>query len=71
MAEITMVQCVDAGDMPVDVIDYCCDRDISTHYASELHQIEDDGSVLAEWLKSIGFQFDESNDFTWLGVWGT
>ena len=67
--KITMVQCVNALCMPNDVIDSCGDYDISTHYSSELYRVEDNGSVLSEWLKSIGFKFED--DYTWLGVWGT
>ena len=69
---IEMTQCVSAEDMTKEVDEWCCkNTDISTHYECALHQVEDDGSPLSEWLKSIGFKFDEKRGFTWLGVWGT
>ena len=67
---ITMTQCVNAEDMPKDVRSWCIDNDISTHYETGLHCVEDDESPLSEWLKSVGFQFKETGH-TWLGVWGT
>ena len=64
------VQCVKAQDMPKDVKEWCVENDISTHYSSELHQVEDDGNPFAEWLKTLGFKFDHDT-WGWVGVWGT
>lgn len=67
--QFTMYPCVDALCMPQEVDDWCCDNDISTHYATELYRINDDGNPLAEWLKSMGYEFVE--DYTWVGIFGT
>ncbi len=67
---VTMVPCVDALDLPSEVEDWCCDNDISTHYVSELHQVDDDGNVFAEWLKEQGIEFGERSSM-WVGVIGT
>ena len=71
---IEMIPCVDAVDLPKEVEDWCIDNDISTHYASEVHQIHDDGNPLAEYLKVHGYKFrckKEEFEFDWVGVIGT
>jgi hypothetical protein len=67
---IKLTQCVNAEDMPDDVEEWCDEHEIYTHCETGLHCVEDDGSPLSEWLKSVGFQFKEKGH-TWLGVWGT
>ncbi len=70
MAKVQMVPCVDACGMPPEVLDWCMDNDISTHYASELHQVEAD-SPLIDWMKSLGHEFDPDEKDYWVGVWGS
>jgi len=67
--KITMIPCVDAGDFPKEVEDWCDDHDIPTHCATELHCVDDDGNPLAEYLKENGYEFKSGTD--WIGVWGT
>ena len=68
---IKMVQCVNAEDMPDAVEKWCDEHNISTHCATELHSVHDDGNPLSKWLKSVGFKFDEKRSFMWVGIWGT
>ncbi len=67
-SKISMVPCVNASQMSEEVIDWCGDNDISVHCATELYCIDDDGNPLAEWLKSLGYEFKEGSD--WVGVFG-
>jgi hypothetical protein len=64
-SKIKMIQSVDCCDMPDEVEDYCIEMEYSTHYQNDIICVEDDGNVLSEWLKSIGFKFDEDKK------WGT
>jgi len=67
------VQTIYAGDIPNELQDVCLDinDEFPLHYATGLVQVEDNGNSFSEWLKTIGFKFDEDNLYTWLGVWGT
>ena len=67
-----MIPCVDAGDMPEDVLDYCVDNDIQTHYQNDVAQIcarEDDflpdgrKTPLGKWLISIGVSLDKEYNY--------
>ena len=49
-----MIPCIEAADMPEEVIDWCEENEISTHYNDSMARLEDDGNVMAEWLKAIG-----------------
>ena len=52
-----LVTTVDARDLPADVLDYCVENEISTHYNNDIAQVKDDGNVFAEWLKKNGYVF--------------
>lgn len=67
---VTMIPSVDARDFPPAVDDYCVDKEISTHYQNDVVYIEDDGNVFAEWLKSIGFDFN-GEDSVWIAIYAT
>lgn len=73
--KIMMVPVVGAEDMPDEVEEYCEQKNISTHCATELYWVEDDGNPLAEWLKSLGYGFPAARDDlpggAWVGVIGT
>lgn len=65
---------VNAKEMPADVLDYCVDHEISTHYRNDVAMIEDDGNPFAEWLKSKGIHVPkstESPDYILIGIWAT
>ena len=68
---ITMVQCVDATDIPGRCESDCEELGISLHCECGLHSLYDDDSEFSTWLKEQGFVFEDNNNFTWLGVWGT
>ncbi len=59
---ISTIACVDAGDMPVEVSDYCVENEIQTHYQNDVAYVEDDGNVFAEWLLANGYEFKSSCD---------
>jgi hypothetical protein len=61
---------VNACDFPNEVIDYCVDNEINTHYDNDLVNIDDDGNPLAEWLKEIGVDF-KGKDSISVGIWST
>lgn len=63
---------LDAGDIPRDLQDICLeiDDEFPLHYSNSIVQIEDDGNAFSEWLKTIGFIFNEDGH-TSLAVWGT
>jgi len=53
MSKFKMIPFIGAENMPDEVIDYCGDREISTHYQNDVAFVKDDGNPLAEWLKEI------------------
>lgn len=57
------ITCVDAEEFPEEVIEYCVDNEIQTHYQNDVAYVEDDGNPLAEWLKKKGYVFKEKGDF--------
>ncbi len=48
---------VDATEMPNDVIDYCIDHEISTHYKNDIALICNTNNPFANWLKREGYVF--------------
>ncbi len=67
--------CVEASDMPKDVLEYCMEYDISTHYQNDLAQIENNDNPFANWLRENGYEFKESVttvwDFNYIGIIAT
>ena len=72
---IIHIQALDALDIPhsESMIDACMDIDdeFPLHYSNGIVQLYDDGNEFSEWLKTIGFKFEEDKLFTHLAVWGT
>jgi len=66
---IKMIPCVDAMYMPKNVLEYCVEVEISTHYQHDIAFIEDDGNPLSEWLKEIGFVFEK--EYETIGIIAT
>ena len=54
---LNSIVCVNALEMPVEVEDYCLDREISTHYQNEVIMIENDNNIFAKWLRINGYKF--------------
>jgi len=65
------VQTVDARSLPYEVEEYCNEREFWTHGESGIHQVHDDGNVLAEWLKSVGYVFPPGRDWYEFGLIAT
>jgi hypothetical protein len=58
--QITLINCV---CIPNDVTDYICEEyDYGCHYDHTVLQVEDDGGLLAEWLKKNGYVFKYHTD---------
>jgi hypothetical protein len=68
MREIT---CVDATDFPDEVLDYCDQHDISTHYQNDVIVVEDDGNPFAKWLKDQGYEFKNSDFGDYIAILAT
>ena len=49
-----MIPYVNAAEFPREVEDWCRDNEVSTHYASGVVFVENDGNAFATWLLSIG-----------------
>ena len=43
--------------MPMEVTDYCVDREISTHYQNDIAQVYNSNNPFANWLKKNGYKF--------------
>ena len=56
---LEQIQVIDAREIPADVLDYCVEHEIETHYQHGIYYIEDDGNIFSEWLKTQGYEFDE------------
>ena len=59
-----MVPMMYASDLPEDVLQYCHDNDVSTHYQSDVVRFDDDGNAFAEWLKSLGVPKESDGSWT-------
>jgi hypothetical protein len=59
-----MIPCVQASDMPEEVLMYCIDNEISTHYQNDITVVHDDDSPFAVWLRESGYKFtDKYGDY--------
>ncbi len=62
--KIKMIPMVEASDMPEDVLDYCVEHEISTHYDSAVVCLgSDQDNALTNWLKENGFVFTEKYQY--------
>ncbi len=61
---------VDATEMPSEVIDYCVEREVSTHYQNDIMQVPNNNNVFAKWLRENGYKFN-SDDFDNIGIIAT
>ena len=52
-----MIPCVQASDMPREVIDHCIDYEISTHYQNDVALVRDNDNPFANWLRELGHEF--------------
>lgn len=59
-----MIPSVDARDLPSEILDWCIDKDISTHYQNDIIQIwkdEEDDNIFVEWFESkYDYKFDRT-----------
>lgn len=59
-----MIPAVDACDLPVEILDWCVDHDVSTHYQDDIIQIwkdDEDDNIFVEWFESIyDYKFDRT-----------
>ena len=70
--KIEMIPCVEAGDMPQEVENYCIDREIGIHYQNDIAQIENDDNPFANWLRENGYKFKETSwGFNYIGIIAT
>ena len=67
---IKTIAMVDAAGMPADVIDYCLDHEIQTHYQNDIAFIADDDNPFATWLRSLGYKF-RNKDGDWVAIMST
>lgn len=68
---ITMIPVADACDFDKEVDDYCCENDFSTHYSSEIYQLELDGNPLQKFFESAGHVFSDEGTWAYIGIFGT
>ena len=71
-----MIPAVEATDMPPDVLEWCAENDIPTHYDSTIAQVwTDEGEEMnpfAKWLVEIGVEKNWPQADGWLvGVFAT
>lgn len=71
-----LIPLVDCLKIPREVEEYLLDsHDYGCHYDHTVIQLEDDGNVFAEWLKSKGYQFKSTTEtrpgFDFIAVYGT
>jgi len=59
---LSQITCVNATEMPSEAIDYCVEREISTHYQNDIIFLENDGNPFAKWLISNGYKFKSKYD---------
>ncbi len=67
---LNSITCVDAVEMPVEVEDYCLDREISTHCQNEVVHIDNDNNPFAKWLKKNGYKF-KNKDYDLIAIIAT
>ena len=55
---LRMVPLLDAAALPDDLLEYCLDQEWSTHYASDVIQVDlEDENPMATYLKEQGYEF--------------
>jgi len=54
---IKIIPCVEASDMPENVIEWCIDHNYDTHYQNNVAQVYNDDNPFANWLREIGYTF--------------
>jgi hypothetical protein len=64
-----MIPCVDASDMPPEIIDWCESHDYSTHYHSSVVTCHDE-NVFTKWCESIGIKPDRKKPKYWKDEFG-
>ena len=69
--KIRTISAVYAADMPEEVIDYCLDHHIETHYQNDIVYIENDDNPFAKWLRENGFVFPPDSDGVEIGIFAT
>jgi hypothetical protein len=60
--KIKMIPCIDARDLPVEVLNWLSEEEIQTHYQNDVAIIVDDGNPFAEWLKSCGVELSKEHN---------
>lgn len=72
MKEQKRILFVDASDMPDDVLDYCAEREIQTHYQNDVALIADSGNPFAEWVKrEYGYEFSDNKYGDYIAIHST
>lgn len=62
--EIKYIPMIHAGDMPENVLDYCVENEIQTHYQNDVTFVENNNNPFANWLRSNDYEFKgENGDF--------
>ncbi len=80
--ELKKIFAIDACHIPHDMQDDCMDinDEFPLHYATGIVRVPDNGNRFSEWMKTIGFQFndgtvsygeDKGKAWGYLAVWGT
>ena len=59
-----MIPCVDAGDMPSEILEWCEAHDYSTHYHNSV-VISHSENDFTRWCESIGIKPDRSRPDYW------
>ena len=63
-AQPKMILSVEARDFPKEIAEWCCDRDISTHYQDDIIQIwkdDEEDDIFVEWFESMyNYKFDRT-----------
>jgi len=60
-----MIPYIDATDFPSEVLNWCEEKEISTHYRSDVAVVKDDGNPMAEWLKKLGVPKVKNSEDRW------
>lgn len=64
-----MIPCVDASDMPDEIIEWCGEKEFSTHCHNSVAICHDE-SVFTKWCESIGIEPDTTAPDYWKEEWG-
>ena len=55
--EIEMIPMIEARDMPEDILDFCIEKEYSTHYQNEVVCTSDKENLLIKYLEQNGHIF--------------